>query len=355
MKPQLRRASPLAALLFLMAALVVVKLSSCAVETSAPTKEGEFLFCFWNLENFFDDRDDGHKTEPDRTFDEWFANDPTALQEKLDHLSTALLALNGGNGPDILAVAEAESERAVELLRDRLNKGIKDEALHYKHILIKDPKGGRSIMTALLTRTDVIAGETHLLGRRQRILEGHLKAGGQELVVIASHWTSRVSDKEGEGRDKYADIIYGRYKGMYRANPKVAFLVCGDFNDPPDEDSVVKHLHAIGDRKKVLESDRSDPLLFNLFADRTSGKEGSHYYDGKWLQFDQICVSPAMLEGGGWTCDPTTAHTVTEHTTWTKGRTEGRPKPFGNKRYKGERGTSDHLPVTAKLRAGVST
>jgi len=42
---------------------------------------------------------------------------------------------------------------------------------------------------------------TELLGKnQQRILEGHIKANGHDLVIVVSHWTSRVSDEEGEKR-----------------------------------------------------------------------------------------------------------------------------------------------------------
>src|SRR5207249_875289 len=130
-----------------------------------------------------------------------------------------------------------------------------------RNILFKDPHGGRHIATAILTRLPV--SDCRLLGKRQRILEGHIEVHGHDLVVIAAHWTSRVSDKEGDGRDKYADTIYGRYRAMYRSNPSVDLLVCGDFNDPPDDDSVVKHLHAVADRATVQQA-REEPLLLNL-------------------------------------------------------------------------------------------
>jgi endonuclease/exonuclease/phosphatase family metal-dependent hydrolase len=341
--------------LFLALALAgAVALGLMPAPSAAAEKAKTYLFCFWNVENFFDDKDDGHRSEPDHTFDKWFAEDPKALELKLDNLSRALLALNDGKGPDILALAEVESERAAQLLADRLNKGLKDPALHYKNILFKDPKGGRSIATAIITRLDVDKSRTQLHGRRQRILEGHIVANGHELVILATHWTSRVSDKEGDSRDKYADTIYGRFKAMYKSNPKVDFLVCGDFNDPPDDDSVIKHLHAIGDAKKVLAGGDDGPLMLNLFADKTDGKVGSHYYRGKWLMFDQIAVSPGLLDKEGWTCEPETAHIVTEHTTFPAGRSKGHPMPFGNKNYKGTRGTSDHLPVTVRLRVAAS-
>jgi endonuclease/exonuclease/phosphatase family metal-dependent hydrolase len=271
------------------------------------------------------------------------------LQLKFNHLSDALLGLNGGKGPDILVVAEVETVRAAELLRDALNRRLADESLHYQHLLMKELNGGRHIAPAILTRLPVRANRTQLHGHQLRILEGHIAVNNHDLVVIATHWTSRVTDKRGDQRAKYGDQVYGLFKAMYRTNPDVDFLVCGDFNDPPDAPSVTQHLHAGGDLERVRQGS-SEPLLFNLFA----GKDpqagfGTIYHQGTWAIFDQIAVSPAMLRGGGgWTCDLASAHTV--NTLYRPGDRQKRPWRFGNPHDQFQRGYSDHFPVTCRLK-----
>src|SRR5579885_2536824 len=109
--------------------LLVVALLTCGCFPlggfSTAARPGHYLFCFWNAENLFDDHVDG-RTGPDREYDLWFANDRRALELKLTHLSQALLSLNGGRGPDIIAVAEVETVRAAELLRDALNRRLRN-------------------------------------------------------------------------------------------------------------------------------------------------------------------------------------------------------------------------------------
>jgi hypothetical protein len=63
--------------------------------------------------------------------------------------------------------------------------------------------------------------------------------GGDRLA-----WTSRVSDEEGEGPDRYAKEIYSRFQAMYESNPAVDLLICGDFNDTAGSKSVTEYLHA---------------------------------------------------------------------------------------------------------------
>jgi endonuclease/exonuclease/phosphatase family metal-dependent hydrolase len=334
--------------LALLAALAIGCVRIDAPVASDESAKG-YLFCFWNVENYFDDEVNDHRNEADKKFDAWFAENPPVLKHKLANLSKALIAMNDGKGPDIIALAEVESHRAAEMLMDALNSRLKDPELHYQHVLMKEPKNfGRSIATVIITRLPVVGDKTRLHGNRQRILEGHVTVNGHDLVILATHWTSRVSDDEGIGRDKYAKQIYGTYKAMYLSNPKVCFLVCGDFNDAPDDESVTKFLHGSGDLEKVKKSGGDDPLLYNLFADMNDRKHGTHFYNGKWEIFDQILISPAMLTESAWHCQPETAKIVSDLTADRRGH----PKRFGSPHDKidlEERGYSDHFPVTVRL------
>lgn len=347
---QTRRVLLLVLLLGLAVGLVLLPSCDNANLTTpavVPGESGEYLFCFWNVENLFDDQVDHRPNEADKKYDVWFAEDRGALKLKLAHLTDALLQMNDGRGPDIVALAEVENERAAELLAGTLNARLSDKSLHYSTILFKDPSGGRHIATTILTRLPVKGDRTRLLGRRLRILEGHLQVNGHDLVVIASHWTSRVSDKSGEGRDKYADQIYGAYKGMFISNPKVDFLVCGDFNDPPDAPSVRKHLHATGNKDDVVRSTKDNPLLYNLMDDKDPVHFGTHYYHGLMI-FDQIAISPGLLDDQGWTCRTDTVKTV--NTLVRPGDKAKRPWAFGNPKDRHERGYSDHFPVVVRLK-----
>ena len=313
-----------------------------------PLASDDYLFCFWNVENLFDDHDDGRQNKADKEYDSWFAHDPGALNLKLSHLSEAIASLNQGRGPDILAVAEVESIRAAELLRDALNKHLPDPSLHYTSVLMKNLAAGRHIAPAIITRLPVERDRTRLHGSRLRILEGHIKVNNHDLVVIASHWTSRLTDKEGHGRAKYGDQIYGVFRGMYKTNPNVDLLICGDFNDEPSDRSVTEHLHATANKEDVLNGSRG-AMLLDLFADKDpEAGFGTHFYGGKWHIFDQIVVSPGLLDESGWSCDPATAHTV--NTLYNPHDRRRRPWRFGNEHDKAPRGYSDHFPVTVRLR-----
>jgi endonuclease/exonuclease/phosphatase family metal-dependent hydrolase len=340
--------------LALVPAVVLAALLAGCPPPGAPVGEravgDDYLFCHWNLENFFDDKLNDYVHSPDREYDTWFSENPPVLRKKLDNLSGVLTRLNGGRGPDILAVVEVESRRAAELLQQALNDRLPEDR-RYTHVLMEEVNAGRHMAPAILTRLPVDADRTRLLDKRRRILEGHIVVEGNELVVLASHWTSRVSsktDEEGGGRDKYASEICGRFRAMYKRDPAVDVVICGDFNDDPDDESVRDYLHAVGDPARVR-ADGAEPLLLDLFANVHRETSGTLWHRGKWNVFDQIVVSPGMLDNRRWGCDPDSARIVNDLTADRRGH----PMDFGDERDRvplEERGYSDHFPVTLRLR-----
>ena len=112
--------------------------------------------------------------------------------------------------------------------------------------------------------------------------------------------------------------------------------------------AVVKDLGATGELKKVLGLGKGDrPLLYNPFADMAKSKKGTHYYNERPYVFDNICLSPGLLDGEGWSYVNRSA-TIVERLSF-----RGRPDRFGgpkDRRPWKNRGASDHYPVTVRLR-----
>lgn len=310
-----------------------------------PGEPGSYLFCLWNVENLFDDKDDHRKGPGDKEFDPWLANNPEMLKLKLDKLTEALLRMNDRRGPDVLALIEVESLRAAELLREALNQKLDKKELHYNYVVMKELTAGRHIAPAVISRLP-LKGEGQLVGSRMRILKTQVELNGHALTLLVGHWTSRL-DKGDDRRALYADKMYGEFRRAFTADENADVLLCGDFNDTPDDDSVVKHLHSSGDAEAVKAA-RDTPLLFNLFAGKDPKEYGTHYYSGKWYIFDQILVSRGLLDRAGWWCDPATARPFKTGLTKEADK-KGRPWRFGSEREKGARGYSDHFPVTVRL------
>jgi endonuclease/exonuclease/phosphatase family metal-dependent hydrolase len=319
----------------------------------APAPPGSVVFMFWNVENLFDDRDD-RRNSIDDPYDNWFATDAEARAMKYNRLAEAILRVNGGKGPDILACCEVESLRAAELLRDTLDAGLAEGVPRYSHVAMKelDPNAGRFIAPCIISRVPLDANRTRLLGSNNlRILETYATENGHDLCLIASHWTSQLSDdgtRKGRGRDRYAMTIYAEYLKLVDANPVADVLVCGDFNDHPDAPPVSQTLRMTGDRSLVVPT-KTEPRLFGLLSNKSPAEYGTHYYSDP-LIYDQIGVSPGLLDAQGWICDPDSVAVPTEGMIRDRARVR-RPWRFGNRDDDAQgRGYADHFPVVVQLR-----
>jgi endonuclease/exonuclease/phosphatase family metal-dependent hydrolase len=313
-----------------------------------PPGTDRVVFCHWNMENLFDDKDDKRR-QVDEEYDAWFVANPDDRKRKYQRLTEVLLKFNKGTGPDIIVGNEIESSRAAELLKDALNAALPEGASKYQYVAMKDLDAGRHIAPCVISRYPLSGAK--LLGKRQRILEVQVTVNNHTLHLVASHWTSQLSDKgddETRGRFAYANAIHEVYTDAIRANPKVDFLVCGDFNDKPDADSVVKHLHMIGDAKLVT-ADANPPKLLGLLSDKSPERFGTHYYSGP-LIYDHIGISPGLLDDAGWGCLVDTVEVPTDGLIRSGARTR-RPWRYGSKNDDAAgRGYSDHFPVLVTLK-----
>lgn len=310
---------------------------------------GSYLFCSWNVENFYDDADNPNFRDDK---EDYFATNPDMFAVKVDHLAAGLLTMNGGAGPDIVALVEVESLRCFEALRDSLNAKLTDAGMadkKYEHILFIGDNTGRRSAPGIITRLPVTADRTRKLGKRGngRILEGHVTVNGHDLAVIAAHWTSRATDEDGDGgrRSSYAQDCYGRVRAILTDNPDADVLVCGDFNDEFKDVSIQEGLNAAADAEVVKSS--TEPKVLDVFGNWAGDPAGSYFYERKWAILDHICLTRGLLDANGWTSDPATAaiHAPKEF----RVPKTGAPLKFGDVKAPSPRGFSDHFPVTIRL------
>lgn len=199
-----------------------------------------------------------------------------ALAAKLANLAAALDPLQGGQLLDLLAVFGIEKE---SLLTRLLHTTARQ-----RHLTVANDSMGtsdlRGIDVALAFNEAALALRAmrshvvHLRYRTRDILEAEflVRASGESLVVIVSHWPLR-SQKRWQSEparitvaENIAYVIEGqlkvdavRYDALRAANDLATLharwgtplLVCGDFNDEPADRSVVEYLKASRERERV--------------------------------------------------------------------------------------------------------
>ncbi len=343
--------------------LALIALSGCpARDTAKDPKQagppGTYLFCFWNVENLYDDNDDPKIHDE---MENWFGQNPDKFRLKIDRLADVLSQMNGGIGPDILACCEVENDRCLHALKEALNARLNAQGkadLYYQHVLFVGDKSGRDFAPGILTRLAVTANRTHKFAKHPngRNIEGHITVNGHELIVLAAHWTSRVDRGKGESgepanarrRLSYARDCYGRLNAIVKENADADIILCGDFNDTFGDPSIRDGLHAAGSADDCRNA--VEPRPFDLFAGWKPSNDppGTIYHKG-WSVFDHICVSRGLLDDKGWTCDPNSAAIfASKEMRKTGRRSHGEPFGFGNGKSP-EHGYADHFPVTVRI------
>ncbi len=308
-----------------------------------PSTDEGYTFVCWNLENLFDDQDDPKNHEE---LEDWFAESPDALTEKHRLLVDELIRVGDGLGPDILGVVEVENLRAVELLRDALNARLPSD-WHYNVIVHEDNIQGRRIEPAIISRLPLTPAQPDLPFKGRRIVGGRFVAGNVPLTILVGHWTSRVTDSTGAKRLKYAQVMYDAYLQIESETEELEeVLICGDFNDEPDDESVRLGLRATGDLEVVQDSAQAaQPRLFHLMSNLEPIRASTYAYRGKWQTLDHLVVSPGLVDDQGWRVLLETAGAFTPEV---RDR-EGKPLRFGNPDTPGNRGPSDHFPIALIL------
>jgi predicted extracellular nuclease len=305
------------------------------------SKENQFTVAFYNLENFFDTKNDPHILDDDFTPDGIKAWDESKFRRKTKKLARTIALIGAeesGIPPILIGIAEVENKKAIDTLLN--TKALKEVDYDYVHFNSPDERG---IDTALLYNREhfrVLESETIPLliannnGDRdltRDILYVRGMLHEEEIHVFVNHWPSRRdgADETSYKRVKAAETILQKINNM----PRESFncIIMGDFNDDPNSESI----------KKIMETG----AFVNPMQKLLSPNSGSANYKGEWSLFDQILISHSFLnyEKGTHSFKKAKIFAPKFLKEW-KGRYKGNPfRTFVGKKYLG--GYSDHFPV----------
>ena len=338
---------------FLQFLLLLLLFTRCDTSRSAGTTatNAPVRVAFYNVENLFDTVDDP------KTHDEEFT--PTSKKqytearyaEKLDRLGEVIGRMAF---PALIGLAEVENRAVLEALlkTDRFNgqqygiehfdspdfRGI-DVALLYRKDLFK-PKGAKVL--PINFPANIVEDYTT---RDVLMVEGQL--AGDNVHVIVNHWPSRRGGlAASEPKRTYvAAQVRRAVDSISLAQPDAQFIIMGDFNDEPDNRSVMSVLGAQLTREGKMEN-----VLFNTVAEQDKRGEGSYNYRGNWNMLDQIILSGNFLDNEGlrYLRSEVFQHPSMLFDHPKNGLTPNRS--YGGPNYYG--GYSDHLPVFIELTPG---
>jgi predicted extracellular nuclease len=259
------------------------------------------VIAFWNVENLYD-------TINDKTIDdeEWLPTSKNKwnterYNKKLDHTATIISKIGVDeqkDGAAIIGLAEIENKNVlVDLINTKQLKSRKYDIVHF------NSPDARGIDVALLyqkkyfklksskTYTVKLPGDSSRATRDQLLVSGLLN--GELTHVIVCHWPSRRGgeEKTNELRVSAAKVSKHIIDSILQTDKNARIILMGDLNDDPSNESIKSVI------KTTKEANQSkDDVMFNPMENIHEKGEGTLSHKGKWNLFDQIIISPALLQ-----------------------------------------------------------
>ncbi len=323
---------------------------------SAQKKYAVYGIGFYNLENLFDIQHDEGKNDYDFLPDGSYKWDELKYNHKLHNMARALSDMGTDMLPigcSVIGVSEVENSHALDDLVAQPE--LAERGYKYVHVEGPDRRGvdcallyNPSLFTVrdvkLVPYVQALAAESAYFPRGFLTVNGTLDE--ENVAFIVCHWPSRASGsfyRESGGRQ--VKVVKD---SLMRAIPGIKVMVMGDMNDDPQNRSMAVELSAKPEIKDVTDND-----MFNPWWKILDSGTGTLSYQGSWNLFDQIVLSPNLLDRNG-TRDYSTL-------TYMRCQIQRRDYLLQNEgQYKGSPkrttaggvwldGYSDHLPVVVYL------
>lgn len=344
--------------------LAAVLLAGCRWLTPGDGGEASLSIATYNVHNLFDDIDDGGEYPEFRAGSgRW---NGALYRKRLDGVAEAVLSFpsGGSKGPDILCLQEVES---LKVLRDLSSGPL--SACRYSWCALGGPESS-PIHCAVLSRVPVSRARFHAVdcaggfrqgrdcieldvavpesGRRPKTAP---ERGSLEFTLFVCHWKSRLEGaRETEGqRRQAAALLAGRARQIRLARPGRPIVICGDFNESPDEYDAIGRMYPTA-LMTDAEAAGSGQFLVVGF-DRRLIPEGGFYspwgdsggysykYKGKEERIDGFLLSKEFFDGDGAEYE---GFAVSDLPALMDA--DGVPVPWD-----GNSGHSDHLPLLLEL------
>ena len=279
--------------MLLLAVLLVVNIAA-----SAKKKYQTYAIGFYNQENLFDTCHDAGKNDYEYLPSKGWNG--VKYTNKLKNMSRALADMGTdmlpGVGCSLIGLAEVENHRVLDDLTAL--PALKERGMKYVHIEGPDKRGIDCALlynpayftvknVKLVPYVQELAKDSAFKTRGFLTVRGSL--AGDDVAVIVCHWPSRFSGSF--YRESGARQTKSVKDSLLRLNPQMKVLVMGDMNDDPTNVSMHEVLQAKATIQEVGEDDMYNPW-YNILA--KDGK-GTLFYKGSWNLFDQIVLSPNLL------------------------------------------------------------
>ena len=310
-----------------------------------------FRIQFYNTENFYDYFDDPNANDNDFLPQSKYHWTKERYEAKLINIYKVFISTNI-EPPSIIGLAEIENKKVLfDLTR-------KTPLIKFSYNIIhQDSPDPRGIDVALLYQKDKykpIKNEfikiifPFDIGRKTRdiLYSKGIAFTNDTLHIFVNHWPSRRGGEANsiELRNFVAKTLRLKVDSIFNVSSKAKIIIMGDFNDEPDNESIVTYLNT-----KQLKGLREEKQLYNLSYNwlNNISSIGTHKFQGKWAVLDQFIVSSELIVSKkGLSCNQNSANIFKPNFLLVDDKSNYGSQP--NRNYNGyhyNNGFSDHLPI----------
>lgn len=302
------------------------------------------MFSFYNVENLFlPDPKPAHRLDPTRSgLKNW---DEQRYRNKLFKISHVFQLMKEENGvlPFLIGLSEVSGRKVLEDLVEMEPFNDQYGIVHYNSM------DERKVDVALLydkTKVEIIDSETitfffEIINKKNTenydttrdVLFSKIKYKGSVVNVFIAHLPSkREKDVNKPKRDFILNEIRSRILRIV-LEEKEHVILCGDFNENPDDENLVK----------ILYDNDHEEVLVNPFQELFSTRNYSTFHYKSGLLYDQIILSKSLFDNDVLNFQNANIFNSEKISSRTR-NFEGRPfRTYAGTRYLG--GYSDHFPV----------
>jgi hypothetical protein len=271
--------------------------TSAAQNFSPQCKDTERIM-FYNVENLYDTKHDSAKNDYEFLPDGVRHWTDSRFYSKLKRLYKVFAANGTPEPPTVIALCEVENDFVLrKLIETTPLKNFDYDFVHYQS------PDARGMDCALLYRKQhfelfdsqvfriTFPFDTASKTRDILYVKG-LLFEEQIIHIFVNHWTSRFGGQAATmpKRNFIAQQLRHACDSILHENPKANILILGDLNDDPIDESVEQFLCGKKSPADTL-------FLTNLSLPLFQKGQGSLKHGTQWSLFDQIIVSPALLDG----------------------------------------------------------
>ncbi len=276
----------------------------CLVLTETLSAQEVVRIAFWNVENFFDPFVDSTKTYNAFTEDGAQHWTKSRFYKKRNNIYKAILAMSENRPLGILGMCEVENEYVLRAIFEQTP--LKKHHYRWVHYEGPDRRGIDPAIVYSLDHFQLVESavfpyynpEDTAYHSRDILYAKFIDKHDDTLHVFVNHWPSRYSGElETVGsRSCSASILRAKVDSIIAAAPEgyqPKVIIMGDLNDSPTDPSVYDVL------KARHPSEMEEGCLINLFGKNAGlGFEGTLKHQADWQIFDQIIVTPNVMEEG---------------------------------------------------------